>query len=384
MPRRGGQNVMVGTFFTLGFLVLAIALMTVGGESRLTRGGAFRIHFTNTDGLRVGSPVKMAGVQVGSVSEIRLPADLARAGIEVEVNVGRPFLDRVREDTRASLRLLQVLSGEKYLDLSPGTAGRPPIAAGGTIDAVEEPELLEQGADIAGNINEITVSLKNILEPLERGEGLVGQMLHDPNFGREGLEHVRTAVENLAAITARLREGKGFAGRILFDDRFAARVDQISSSLDHLATTLESVSRREGAVGAILDEGGSGQQAIEDLRAAAASLRRTGERLESKEGVVGRLLNDTEYSEGVARDLRATLRHLADITAKIDSGQGTLGALVNERTLHDGMEDVAAGVNDSKFARWLLRHYRKKGIRTSEEGPGPPPDGDGPGDRERP
>ena len=30
--------------------------------------------------------------------------------------------------------------------------------------------------------------------------------------------------------------------------------------------------------------------------------------------------------------------------------------------LHDGLEDFTAGVNDSKFARWLMRHYQKKGI----------------------
>ena len=30
------------------------------------------------------------------------------------------------------------------------------------------------------------------------------------------------------------------------------------------------------------------------------------------------------------------------------------------------MEEVVAGVNDSKFARWLMRHYQKKGIKASE------------------
>ena len=30
---------------------------------------------------------------------------------------------------------------------------------------------------------------------------------------------------------------------------------------------------------------------------------------------------------------------------------------------YDGLEDVVAGVNDSKFARWLMRRYQKKGIK---------------------
>ena len=55
------------------------------------------------------------------------------------------------------------------------------------------------------------------------------------------------------------------------------------------------------------------------------------------------------------------------MTEKINNGDGSLGALINERSLYDGAEDLLAGTNDSKFARWLLRHYRKKGIKTQEE-----------------
>jgi len=79
-------------------------------------------------------------------------------------------------------------------------------------------------------------------------------------------------------------------------------------------------------------------------------------------------LNDEAYSNEVASKLSETVANLAAITGKINRGEGTLGALVNDRTLYDGAEDVFAGVNDSKFARWMLRHYQKKGI----EAPPPP------------
>lgn len=366
MPRQAGRNVMVGTFAALALLVLAIAVMTIGGESRLSRGVEFRVTFPTTDGLRLGSPVKMAGVQMGSVREIHLPTNPSSEGIEVVLSVGKSYAARVREDSKAALRYLQVLSGDKYVEITPGSPTRAALEPGSTIRPSGEREFLEQGADIAGNINEITVSLKNILGPLEKGEGVLGQLLQDPDFGREGLENLHKTLENLTALTGQLRAGEGFAGRLLFDKEFARRVDDIATSLEHLAAAMGSVSRREGAVGSLLNEGGAGQQAIENLRDTAASLRRTGERLETSQGLVGRLINDREYSDGVAGDLRETLRNLAEITGKINRGEGTLGALVNDRTLYDGLEDVAAGVNDSKFSRWLLRHYQKKGIEIHE------------------
>ena len=69
----------------------------------------------------------------------------------------------------------------------------------------------------------------------------------------------------------------------------------------------------------------------------------------------------------MSRDLRRLVGNLAEISDKINRGEGTLGALVNERTLYEGMEDVVAGANDSKFARWLLRRYQRKGIKVEEQ-----------------
>ena len=82
---------------------------------------------------------------------------------------------------------------------------------------------------------------------------------------------------------------------------------------------------------------------------------------------MGRLLADPEYSAALADNLEATLRNVAEITDKINRGEGSLGALINDRELYDGAEDVVAGANDSKFARWLLRRYRKKGIVARDE-----------------
>jgi phospholipid/cholesterol/gamma-HCH transport system substrate-binding protein len=134
---------------------------------------------------------------------------------------------------------------------------------------------------------------------------------------------------------------------------------------------MEAVGRKEGAIGALLEEGGPGEQAVNELRDTAASLRRTVEKLESRDNLLGRMLNDREYSERVASDLEELLRNLREITGKINRGEGTVGALVNDRAVYDGIEDIVVGVNDSDFARWLTRRYRKKGIVVQEEDPAP-------------
>jgi phospholipid/cholesterol/gamma-HCH transport system substrate-binding protein len=368
MAKHRVRDLSVGAMFALALLIIALTVMAVGGESRLfVQKSHYSVIFPNAEGLRVGSPVKIAGVVVGTVTEISLSTDPEKSGIEVEVGVDRSFTNRVREDSLASLRIHQLLSGEKFVEIIPGSPESPRKPQGSVIEPEEAQEILEQAAVTAENLNDITISLKNILGALERGDGLMGQMISDPEFGQQGLAALRGALENLEVLTSDILEGQGFAGRLLYDESFTSRVDTLSETLDGLADMIARASAGEGGVGAMFATDGAGQQAIEDFREAASRIRIMSERLNSKEGLLGRLINDPEYSEAVARDVRATFSNLAEITDKINSGQGTLGRLINERELHDSAEEIIVGVDDSKFARWVLRHYRKKGIKAEEE-----------------
>jgi phospholipid/cholesterol/gamma-HCH transport system substrate-binding protein len=369
MPKTSGREAVVGAFVVIALIVLAVGVMAVGGESKLfARKVSYRASFSSTDGLIEGSPVKMGGVQIGTVLELRLPTDPGATGVEVRLGVERAYASRVRQGSAAALRFLQYLSGEKYVELTPGDPERPPLEEGDLLPVEEGSKILEQGEDIAENLTAITISLREILEPLQRGEGLLGQALKNPEFGKESLTALQGTLKNLEAITGRMRSGEGFAGRLLSDPALASRVDELALSIESLSALLQGLTRGEGAAGDLFQKGGDSEQAIAELKEAASSLRRTAARLESREGLVGKLLNDEEYSNRLAAKLEETVGNLAAITGKINRGEGTLGALVNDRTLYDGAEDVLAGVNDSKFARWMLRHYQKKGI----EAPPPP------------
>ena len=275
MARRWSRDISVGVLFALALTIVALAVMVVGRESRLFGDKArYTVVFPNAEGLGVGSPVKMAGVQVGTVLGIQLPTDPTETGIRVHVGVDRMYAPRVREDSRAALRVLNFLTFEKAVEIIPGTPDVPPLEPGADIPIQVQPAIFEQAAVSAENLSEITVSLKSILASLEQGEGLMGQMIRDPEFGKVGLEALRGAFENLRALTAGLREGKGFVGRMLQDEDFAMRIDDLSRALTRIADLATEFSLSGGGLGAMLEEDGPGEQAIVDLRDAAASLKR--------------------------------------------------------------------------------------------------------------
>ena len=370
MPRTTGREATVGAFLALALIVLAFGIMAVGGDSRVfSKKASYRVVFPATDGLIVGSPVKMGGVQVGSVTHLKLPTDPGAQGVEVTLGVQGVYASRVRLGSEASQKFLQYLSGEKYVQLTPGDPNQPPIPEGELLPASKGSRLFEQSEDIADNLNAITISLREILGPLQKGEGLLGQVIQNPEFGKEGMAKIEATFDNIQEVTQRIKDGRGVVGRLLTDDKLAARLDELGAAIKDLSTFMEAVARGDGAVGSLTKKGGDAEVAIADLKDAAASLKRITARLESKDGLIGRLLNDRNYADRLAGNLQDALSNAAAITKKINEGKGTLGALVNDRTLYDSAEDVITGVNDSKFALWMLRHYQKQGI----EAPPPPP-----------
>ena len=367
MAKRPGRDVTVGVVVALGLVIFAAAVMMVGEESKIFRTKVtYTVIFPEAKGLRVGSPVSMSGVQVGSVTDIVLPTEPDAPGIEVTIGVVPEYAPRIRENTRASLGWLQILSGEKYIEMNPGDPNLPAIPEGASIPPLIERELLEQGADVAQNLNEITVSLKNILVPLERGEGLLGRLIHDPDFGAPAVESMARVLKDLESVTADLKAGRGFLGRMLKDPEFAESVDDLTVTMANLRELTEQFSEIQADLSEMLRDDGPIREGAQNFADATASLKNTLEQLESSESFLGRMLTDPEYADKLSADLDTLVTNLAGIASKINTGEGTLGALVTDRAVYDGLEEVVAGVNDSKFARWLMRRYQKKGIKQEE------------------
>jgi paraquat-inducible protein B len=124
--------------FVLGAVALAIAAVTVLGSGQLFRKTTpFILIFRgNVNGLRVGAPVKIKGVTIGSVTDIELRMDInqlspasERGGIQIPVlieidqtrardlSIRQDFLRAVEHGLRAQLAMESFVTGILYIDL---------------------------------------------------------------------------------------------------------------------------------------------------------------------------------------------------------------------------------------------------------------------------
>ena len=143
-------QVWVGIFVVAGMASLLMLSMKVSNISTFTETEGYEVmaHFENIGGLKVRSPVTMAGVVVGRVSSIAFDPKTFEA--VVTMNIQKQY-NAIPEDTSASIYTSGLL-GEQYIGLEAGGAE----------------EVLKQGSDI--QLTQSAVVLEKLI-----GQFLVSQ-----------------------------------------------------------------------------------------------------------------------------------------------------------------------------------------------------------------
>ena len=133
----------VGIFVLIGLICVAYLTVKLGKFEVL--GGDYYVlkaRFASVSGLKQGSSVEMAGVQIGTVDRIRIHTELQVA--EVELKIRKDIA--LSEDTIASIKT-NGLIGDKYVRMMPG--GSEEILGDGdrimeTESAIDLEELISQ------------------------------------------------------------------------------------------------------------------------------------------------------------------------------------------------------------------------------------------------
>jgi phospholipid/cholesterol/gamma-HCH transport system substrate-binding protein len=424
------SKIRVGLLIFTSLLILALTILLMGKERRLFESRVpFEIYFSRTNGLRVGAPISLTGVMVGSVESIGFPQDVRERYVVVRIKVAGDVASRIRKDMVARVRTQGVL-GDKFIELSGGSTQSEPLGPGGlirSVDPIDYEALLGESGDLVQNFTEATSSLRNILGSIEAGKGILGQLVAGDGKGesREIAENLRVASASLRNILRSIEKGKGPLGELIGSDQEAgwletadnfraasaslkrilgsveqgegllgqlvrdgetprAIVDDLRVGLrqfrmaaESLRVTVDKVARGEGTLGALIQDPDAGREILTSLSRSAANLESLSRELRQGEGILKRLMTDRPYAERLLRHLEQTARDLAEITGRIERGDGTLGALLNDRGLYDDAREVLTTAKGS----WLfsISHFFRNLLPSEKEraagaAPGEPQD----------
>lgn len=311
--------------FVVCVIAAFFALVYEIGELNLTKKDTYSITmvFTTVEGLKPGSQLELAGVQVGSVRDIDLNRDYT-AVVTADI-----FEDvRIPIDSTASIATKGIL-GDKIIVVKPGMS-KNTLQPEGNLARTSIPpsldSLLEQLGQIAGNLSELSASLNATLGDQET----VGSIL--ANFQRLSEDSAALVAENREDITALVSNMRDVSASLVVISR------NFTSTSDDLRDITGTVRSGEGTIGKLVYDDhvyDSLQESLESLQKLTSSIQ--------EESTISLLLSDpTLYY-----NLVAISDNVKVVTDNLAAGRGSLGKLMNDDELYTNLNEAARNVNQA-------------------------------------
>ena len=150
------REVTVGTLVVLGFVAFVLGTMWLKGHD-FSAGEYTPIEFPDVGNLKVASPVRVSGVQVGKVQKIRL---LAPGRVLVSISLPKSVAPRT--DATATVVALS-LTGDAGVNFNPGKAPAP-LPAGKVIHGSQDPGFGDIAARLSARADSVLMGVQQLVD----------------------------------------------------------------------------------------------------------------------------------------------------------------------------------------------------------------------------
>lgn len=342
----------VGIFVLVGLALVVVGVFYVTGAGAFSAKYQLITYLPEVDGLSLGAPVTLNGVQVGNVTGIRMtpsqgekPVSESRS-VEVIMQVNRDYQDYIRSDSTASL-ITEGFLGNRVVTVKRGYTGRV-LKNGEEVKGVEEKamqQIVERGADLMQNLNALSTQVAEIVSGIERGRGTLGKLLVDET----AYNRLNDTLGRMDQITTSVQQGQGTLGKLVRSDELYGRMD---SAAGHLDNVLEAVQQQKGSLGKFIYDPSIHDEAKSFLGNTDALLSG----IRSGQGTLGKLATD----DSLFAAWRQTGRNLSEATAKLSSNQSSAGKFFNDPEFYDNVTGLAG---DLRLLVGEFRSNPKKFLR---------------------
>lgn len=277
----------VGAFVVGGVLLFATALFLIG-DRRLLFMKQFELGatFGKVTGVQVGTRVRLAGLDVGEVLEVRLPARPSEKFL-LRLRIRDDLRHLVRTDSAASIHTDGIV-GAAFVQLGMGTDEAPIVQPGAVLagtDPIEFTDLIQDGRDtfrlmnrevteLTGDVSNALVALTSIVDTTDTVVAKVGEQVE-----RIGAVSVRAAgdvehvIDDVRGIVNGVRAGEGTIGRLFTDTAFYDRMNTIGREAAESARVVrETAAITRTAVEGFVAPDGTGPRMARNIRNTLAGI----------------------------------------------------------------------------------------------------------------
>jgi phospholipid/cholesterol/gamma-HCH transport system substrate-binding protein len=320
----------VGITVVVASIALGVLLLLMSGTAGLfTHRITVKSYFDNAEGLRLGAPVRLSGVDIGNVTRIRIVADKDKQLVPVEVTmkISTKYSYDMRRDSVTSLETAGVL-GETFLDIDSSQAVGAPLQDGDTLPTQVHPDfnqVVRASQSTLQNMDALLKRADRILAFAESGKGSLGKLIYDPTL----YNRFSDTVADFQKIVNEVSSGQGSLGALISRndayDKFTAVLDKINSVIDDMQ-------QGKGTAGKFLKDPSLYNNANDTI----ANLKKMTDDINAGKGTFGKLAKDEE----LAKKLDTTITKLSELTSGLQAGQGTAGKFFKDDTFYNNANQM--------------------------------------------
>ena len=236
-----GAAVKFGVFAVV-MIVLLWFLMVIFSQSRSGSTASYSADFSDASSLKPGDSVRVAGVRIGTVSDVALQPDL---NVAVTFNADRDIV--LTTGTKVEVRYLNLV-GDRYLELVDGPGSTRVLPAGSPIPTDRTEPALDLDLLLGGlkpvikgldpqDVNALTNSLIHVFQG--QGGPLESLLSHTSSFSNSLADNshvIEQLIDNLNTVVATLAKDGG---------KFSTAVDRLQKLITGLSAGARSDRHRD-------------------------------------------------------------------------------------------------------------------------------------------
>lgn len=312
-------------FASITLAVLIFVMSGTGGwfTSKIT----LRSYFDNAGGLREGAPVRLAGVDIGNVTGVRIVNGKPMTPVEVTMKVNTKYSFNLRKDSVTLLSTAGIL-GETYVDVDSSTAKGPEATDGDTLAARNQPDIQDVVRASQGTLQNMDSLLKRvdrIMSFIESGQGSIGKVIYDPALYNQ----LNSTVAEFKGIVDDIQSGKGSLGPLLTSDEAYKKV---IGAIDKINVMVDDLQQGKGTAGKLLKDPALYDNANKTIE----NVRQLTDDINAGKGAIGKMTHDQEF----AAHLQTLMSNLSELSSRLEKGEGTAGMLFKDPALYNNSNQM--------------------------------------------
>ncbi len=342
MKRKTFMELAVGSLVLVGLAAALVMVLTIANRQNVfvKRYKLFAI-FDSVGGLKVGAPVFLSGVEVGTVNSISFTG---KGGVRVTLQIQKSYQDRIKEDSMATIGSVGLL-GDKSVEVTVGSPDALSLKPGlllRTQSPISINALLESVTPLRRRLEEVLINLGKI----------TGELADDRQALGKGLLAAADLMDGIS-------KGKGTLGRLVKDDRM----------YDNLARTVKAAGETAASLKELADRV---IPMVEEIRVTVKNVQTTSEKFPEISREASRFLASAGKTlsklDAIADDVKKSSNEIPGILISVGKTADNLAEASNElpgaaRSLRGTMEESERVVEAVK-GNWML-----KGAFPTDAGP---------------